>query len=80
MTYASASQQKSQNVATGPTVVFKTGRVHSDSGSCTSYHAGGWRVFTQNMELLPATYSFSFNDGTPTQSFTIVAATVNPIH
>jgi hypothetical protein len=80
MTYAFARQEKPQNIGTDPTVVFKTGQVHSDSGSCTYYYAGGWRVFIQDTELLPATYTFRFNDGTSESSYTIITDTVNHIH
>jgi hypothetical protein len=80
MTYAGASNEKTQDVAADPTVVFQTGQVHSDSAGCIQYYAGGWQTFTQDMEMLPGTYTFRFNDGASDESYIIVAGTVNHIH
>ena len=90
ISYAGASQQKSQNVASDPNVIFQTVKVHSDSGKCTSYiqvakaptryPGSGWQAFTQDMELLPGTYMFRFSDGTANTSYTLVVGAVKHIH
>lgn len=80
ISYGGASQQKSQNVGTNPNVVFQTVQVHSDSGKCTGYNAGGWRTFTQDMELLPGTYMFRFSGKTANTSYTLVVGAVKHIH
>ena len=80
ISYGGASQQKSQNVGTNSNVVFQTVQVHSDSGKCTSYKAGAWRTFTQDMELLPGTYMFRFSDRTKDTSYTLVVGAVKHIH
>jgi hypothetical protein len=80
MTYANARQQlNNQNVAANPTVTFQTGQVHSDTGTAIQYYAGGWRSFAQDMQLLPATYTFRFNDGSPNQAYPIAAGMTNMI-
>jgi hypothetical protein len=80
ITYAFAHERKSQDIAADPTVVFQTGQVHSNSGRCTQYNAGGWHVFTQDMQLLPGTYSFRFKDKPRSRSYRIKAGEVNHIH
>jgi 3D (Asp-Asp-Asp) domain-containing protein len=80
MTYAFAHEKKSQDIAADPTLVFQTGQVHSDSGRCTHFNADGWHVFTQDMQLLPGTYTFRFKGGTPNRSYRIIAGTVTHIH
>jgi hypothetical protein len=80
VSYAGASQQLSQNVAANANVVFRTVQVHSDSGKCTSYFAGGWKTFTQDMELLPGTYAFRFSDRTKDTTYRLVVGAIIHIH
>lgn len=79
MNYVGARLEKSQNVGTMPTVAFMTGKVHSDSVTCTQYYASGWKSFTQDMELLPGSYPFTFT-GFPQTSYTVSAGTTTHIH
>jgi hypothetical protein len=80
MNYAYARQEKSQNIGIDSVLVFQTGQVHSDSNHCTRYYAGGWRMFIQDMELLPLAYTFRFNDTTQDTPYTIMIGTLNHIH
>jgi len=78
--YAGAIATKSQNVASDPIVIFQTGWVYSNSKTCTQYYAGGWKTFTDGMDLLPGNYLFRFSDGFPQTSYPISAGLRNKIH
>jgi hypothetical protein len=78
VTLAGGVQDKAQTVASGTVVGFATAPVHSDSGTCTGYYAGAWRLFLQDMELLPATYVFRFT-GSPDTSYSVTAGLTNSI-
>jgi hypothetical protein len=80
VSYGGASLQMSQDIGANPLVKFQTGQVHSVTNTCTQYYANGWKAFTQDMDLLPVSYPFQFNDGQPQTNYTIVAGTVNQIH
>ena len=81
MTYAFARQQlNGQDVAANQTVTFQAGQVHSDSGTAIQYYAGGWRSFVQDMQLLPATYTFHFSDAFPNQAYPITPGGMTAIH
>jgi len=79
LTFKYAEQQKGHNIGSGTALVFQTGQVHSVAVTCTHYHSGGWRTFTQDMEMLPLTYNFRFSD-IPDKGYKIKAAQVNNIH
>lgn len=80
MTYEHGSNDISQDLVTDPTVVFSTGKIISDSGACTHYYSVGWQIFTNDMEMLPGSYKFSFSDETPDGYYNIDADTTNNIH
>ncbi|MGQ9556143.1 MAG: CFI-box-CTERM domain-containing protein, partial [Anaerolineae bacterium] len=71
VSYAGASQEKSQNVATNSTVVFQTALAtmklldssNNELAGAAQYYASGWKTFGNGttpatMELLPVNYSF----------------------
>ncbi len=80
VSYGGASVQKVQDVSANQLVVFQTGQVHSTSATATQYYANGWKTFTQDMELLPGSYAFKFNDGTPQTTYPLSAGIANIIH
>lgn len=80
MAYENTSNDISRDIGTGPTVVFSTGKVISDSGICTHYYSVDWQIFTNDMELLPGSYKFSFGDETPDTYYNIEADMSNVIH
>ena len=78
MTYLGSREQlNGQNVASD--VVFQTGQVISDGGTATNYYASGWKPFTSGIELLPGTYTFSFNDQ-PNATGIVTAGATTTIH
>ncbi len=80
LTYLGQRNTRVQDIGANPEVLFQTGAVESSSATCNGVYSGGWRTFTQGMQLLPATYSFRFSSGTPPQeAFAITAATTTPI-
>ena len=78
MTYLGTRRQVTQDVSVSPLVVFQTVVVHSQSGLVHSYYAGSWRPFTQDMELLPGTYTFALT-GQPSVTRTLVPGQTNLI-
>jgi hypothetical protein len=80
MMYAGGSQDLKQDISTGLPVIFTTGKGVSDTGSCTKYYAGGWKTFSNGMDLLPGSYTFRFSDSTPDKVSIIIAGIENHIH
>ncbi|MFY0643530.1 MAG: T9SS type A sorting domain-containing protein, partial [Bacteroidia bacterium] len=83
ISYGGASNEKSQNTASDPSVEFATGLVTFDLESSTgsslaggaTYYASGWKTFgsgttSTSMELLPASYPFKVSYGGASQQAT----------
>ncbi len=66
-----------QDISVQPLVTFQTGAV--TCSTCTHYYAGGWKAFSDGMQLLPGDYKFRFNDGTPDTIVPIAGGVVNPV-
>ncbi len=78
--WAATEQILTQPLATHAVFAFRTGRVHSASGTCTGYAAGSWKAFTQDMELLPGAYPFRFAAGAPQEQVcTVLPGVTNTI-
>ncbi|MGH2903655.1 MAG: hypothetical protein ACRDK7_08745 [Solirubrobacteraceae bacterium] len=73
MVYQGTREQLNGVAVSGTTakVVFRTSEV--ESSHATAYYAGGWHTFTSPMQLLPGTYPFRFDDGTPQTNETLGA-------
>ncbi|MEX2251013.1 MAG: PKD domain-containing protein [Acidimicrobiia bacterium] len=70
--HAGQTQNKSQNTATDPNVVFQTGRVLQGTGpTVVAWWASAWYPFTNGVELLPGNVTFDMNTG-PNQVHTVV--------
>lgn len=82
MVYKGTREQIDNVTVGGATtnVEFLTTQVHSDTGTATSYYAGGWQPFTNDMYLLPGSYAFRFNDGFPQTPETLTGGTTSHIH
>jgi len=80
MIYLNATNDKTQNIASIQIIEFQTGKVISETSTCTKFYAGAWQTFLNGMELLPVKYTFRFSDGTADTQYTIAAGTANIIH
>ncbi|MHC1768795.1 MAG: hypothetical protein AB9869_31685 [Verrucomicrobiia bacterium] len=56
-------------------------RLHSNSVTCIQYYgAGALRGFSNDMELLPLSFLFRFNDGTVNATTAITVGVVTAMH
>jgi len=75
ITHLGRTQNKAQNTATNPDVLYQTGRVLQGTGPrILAWFASGWRPFTNGVELLPGNVTFDFNTG-PNRAHAVVAGT-----
>ena len=77
-TWLGATETVSASVTDGSVVTFATGRVHSDSGTATAFSTGSWHTFSQDMELLPGSYTFRFSVGA-NAAYSIAGGAINHI-
>ena len=70
--------QKADVIHPETIVDFFTGQVVSTSDSVVQVNSGGWKEFTQNMELLPGNYKFKYADNSRI-TFAIEAGFINEI-
>lgn len=86
LTYACTRGWEQHDLLTDPNVVFRTGRVVSDSGTCTHWRStlGGscpvWVPFVNGVEMLPSDYEFKGYDPYWKEFWTILAGVENHIH
>ena len=55
------NQQDKVNIAENPNVVFQTGAIKINFSGTTKYYSGNWFKYTDQIELLPGTYRFTFS-------------------
>jgi hypothetical protein len=73
ISHVGQAQQKTQNTATTPNVVFQTGRVLQGTGPrVLAWFSSAWHPFTNGVELLPGSVTFDFDTG-PNQAHVVVA-------
>jgi hypothetical protein len=71
-----------QNVGSNAYFSWQTGQVNSSSGTATDYRYGwgAYNSFTNGMELLPLATKFTFSDGEPETTVTVVSGSTTTIH
>ncbi len=78
--YGGATKDVVQDVSVNTLVTQSTVVVHSDSGKAVKYYASSWQNFVNDMQMLPATYTFRFSDGTSDTQITVTQTKPFHIH